>query len=101
MVPKRYPAISNYKEMVTILQKEQVRVYKVEKVKYMKLEVIYAAEGKKQLLYELPSITDQSTFTVVKHKDEGEDWRGDYYKNGYNNKRNNNKKNVYKENFSI
>ena len=72
--------------MVTILQREQVRVFKVEKGKYMKLE------GKKQLLYGLPSITDQSTFTVVKHKDEGEDWRGDYYKNGYNNNSSNNNK---------
>ena len=41
MVPsRRYTAISNYKKMVTILQREQVRVYKVEKVKYMKSEVM-------------------------------------------------------------
>ena len=37
---RRYTAISNYKKMVTILQREQVRVYKVEKVKYMKSEVM-------------------------------------------------------------
>ena len=38
MVPGRYTALSNDKKMVTILHRELER--KVEKVKYMKLEVM-------------------------------------------------------------